>query len=47
MWVIAVLGVLGFMTSVSTARSCIKSLRKESEEASGSKEPPVAFNRHD
>ena len=47
MWVVIVLGILGFLVSVSTARSCIRSLKKDAEAASGSKEPPVAFNDHD
>lgn len=47
MWVIAVCGILGLLTAVSTARSCIRALRKQAEEASGGKEPPVSFNRHE
>lgn len=47
MWVIAVGGILGLLTSISTARSCIRSLRRDAEEASGQKEPPVSFNRHE
>ena len=26
MWIVAVLGILGFLTSIATARSCIRSL---------------------
>lgn len=48
MWIIAVLGILGLLTSISTTRSCIRSLRKAAAEAAGDKkEPPVAFNDHD
>lgn len=47
MWVIFVLGALGLLTSISTAKSCIRSLRRAAEEASDSKKPPVAFNDHD
>jgi len=46
MWIFAVLGVFGFLTSVSTARSCLRSLRKEAERASSGKEAPIAFNEH-
>lgn len=46
MWIVAVLGILGVMTSISTTKSCLRSLRKAAEEASGSKEPPIAFNDH-
>lgn len=46
-WILLLLGILGIMTSVSTARSCLRSLRKAAEEASSGKEPPVAFNNHD
>lgn len=28
-WVVIVLGVLGLLTSISTARSCLRSMRKE------------------
>ena len=28
-WVVIVLGILGFLTSLSTARSCLRSMRKE------------------
>ena len=46
LWIVAVLGVLGLMTSFSTARSCLRSLRKAANEAAGEQEPPVAFNDH-
>ena len=45
-WIIIVLGILGVLTSVSTTRSCLRSLRKAAEEASGKKEHPVGFNDH-
>jgi len=47
MWVIGVAGVLGILTTISTTRSCIRSLRKAAEEASDHKEPPVSFNEHE
>ena len=46
MWIMAVCGILGLLTTISTARSCLHSLRKAAEEASGHKEPPVGFNDH-
>lgn len=49
LWVTAVLGIFGFLTSVSTTRSCIQSLLKEVRRASGDDRkgpPPVAFNDH-
>lgn len=46
MWVLIVFGVLGVLTSISTTRSCLHSLRKAAEEVSGKKEPPVSFNDH-
>lgn len=39
MWIMAVCGILGLLTTISTARSCLHSLRKAAEEASGHKEP--------
>ena len=46
MWIVAVCGVLGILTSISAARSCMRSLRKAAEEASGKKDHPVSFNDH-
>ncbi|MBQ9148636.1 MAG: AtpZ/AtpI family protein [Oscillospiraceae bacterium] len=46
-WIMAVCGIIGFLTSVSTAKSCWKSMRKAAEELSQRDEPPtVAFNDH-
>lgn len=45
-WVLAVCGILGVLTSVSTARSCLKALRKAAEEAGSDKEPPISFSDH-
>lgn len=47
MWIIVVLGILGLLTSISTATSCLRSLRKEADAASGKEPPPIAFNNHD
>lgn len=46
MWITVVLGILGILTSISTTRSCMRSLRKAADEASSQKEPPIAFNDH-
>ena len=47
MWIVAVLGVLGLLTSFSTAKSCIRSLLKEADRAADRKDPPPpAFNDH-
>lgn len=45
-WVVIVSGVLGILTSISTARSCLRSMRKAAEELSGHRETPVSFNDH-
>ena len=46
MWIVAVFGVLGVLTSISSARSCLRSMRKAAEEAAGKKNHPVSFNDH-
>ena len=46
MWIVAVCGVLGILTSISTTRSCLRSLRKAAEEAAGKKQHPISFNDH-
>lgn len=46
-WIVIGLGILGFLTSISTARSCWRAMRREAEQLSGKKAPPVAFNDHD
>ena len=45
-WVLIVFGILGVLTSVSTAKACLRSLRKAAEEVSGTKKTPVSFNDH-
>ena len=47
MWIIGLSSVLGILTTISTARSCIRSLRKAAEEASDQKEHPISFNEHE
>ena len=41
-------GVLGLLISVSTAKSCLRSLRRDAEEAAGEKKKvkPLSFNEH-
>lgn len=46
MWIIAVFGILGVLTTISTTRSCLRSLRKAAEEASGQRDMPISFNDH-
>ena len=46
MWIFIVLGVIGLMTSISTAKACVQSLLKAAEEASPTRERPIAFNDH-
>lgn len=45
-WIVLLLGFVGIITSVQTTRSCLRSLRQASEDASGRKKPPVNFNHH-
>ncbi len=46
LWVTVVLGILGFLTSASTTRSCIHSLMKDVREDNSDMPPPVSFNNH-
>ena len=46
-WILAVMGILGFLPSISTAKSCLHSMRKAAEELSSQEKPPIAFNDHD
>ena len=46
MWIVAAFGILGILTSISTTRSCLRSLRKAAEDASSRETPPIAFNDH-
>ena len=45
-WVMILTGVIGFMTSISTAKSCLRSLLKARDEASSQEKPPISFNDH-
>ncbi len=46
LWVVIVFGILGLLTTVSTVKSCLKSLLKAADEASPQRELPIAFNDH-
>lgn len=46
MWILILFGILGILTSVSTTRSCLRSMRKAAEEASGKTQTPISFNDH-
>ncbi len=46
LWVIILFGILGLLTTVSTVKSCLKSLLKAADEASPRQDPPIAFNDH-
>lgn len=46
LWIMVVFGVLGVLTSISTTKSCLRSMRKAAEEVSGKNDPPVSFNNH-
>ena len=45
-WIVILLGLLGILTSISTTKACLHSLRKAAEEASGQRKPPIGFNKH-
>ena len=45
-WIVILCGVIGFLTSVSTAKSCWRAMQKEAFGDKGKDEPPVAFNIH-
>lgn len=46
-WILIVFGILGVLTTISTVRTCIRSLRKEAERTGSQKEAPIAFNDHE
>lgn len=45
-WILIMFGILGLLTTISTVKSCLHSLCKAAEEASGNKTPPIGFNDH-
>lgn len=46
MWIVVLLGIIGLLTTVSTTKACLHSLRKTAEDVCDKKEPPVSFNDH-
>ena len=46
MWIVVALGIIGLLTSISTTKSCLRSMQKAAEEISGSKKNIVNFNDH-
>lgn len=46
MWIMIVFGILGILTTISTTKSCLHSLRKAADEASGDHPRPISFNDH-
>lgn len=46
LWVMVLCGIIGFMTSISTAKNCLRSLLKARDEASSQEKPPISFNDH-
>lgn len=46
MWITVIMGIIGFLTSVSTVRACLHSLKKAAAEVSSQEPPPIAFNDH-
>ena len=46
LWIVVVFGILGVLTSISSARSCLRSMRKAAEDAAGKKQRPISFNDH-
>jgi len=45
-WVVIVLGIVGVLTSITTARSCLRAMLKAAREASDRDDSPTAFNDH-
>ena len=45
-WIILTLGIFGILTSISTARSCLRAMLKEMDRTGDRPDPPPAFNEH-
>lgn len=45
--IVLILGAIGLLTSISTARSCIRALLKDAEKVGKQEKPPAGFNEHD
>ena len=43
LWIVAVLGIIGILTSI---RACLHSMQKAAQELTNHSEPPVGFNDH-
>ena len=46
LWIVAVLGIIGILTSIRSARACLHSMLKAAQELGNSRKPPVGFNDH-
>ena len=46
LWIVAVLGILGILTSIRTARSCLHAMQKAAKEITDGRKPPAGFNDH-
>lgn len=46
-WIVLAFGLVGLLTSFSTAKSCLKAILKEVERSGSGTPPPAAFNDHD
>lgn len=46
LWIVAVLGILGILTSIRTARACLHSMQKAAQEITDNPKPPMGFNDH-
>lgn len=46
LWVLVICGILGLLTSLQTAKSCLQAMQKAAEELTGTKERPISFNDH-
>ena len=46
LWIVAVLGVLGVLIAIGTAKANWRAMRKDAEAASDNPLPPIAFNDH-
>ena len=45
-WIVILLGILGVLTSVSSAKACLQSMQKAAAELSGDQKRPLSFNDH-
>lgn len=46
-WFSVLFGILGLLTSISTVRTCYRSMRKDADAASEEQEKIPAYNDHD